>query len=139
MRESGALLGNQARALEAVIDYGPATSGEIIARGIGVAANVNLWRARFTELAGRGLIREIGQRACTITGRTALVWEFTGRAKPLDLTRGRKITAIQRKRVLAVLTDRIEGFRVEGSDLWPEKVGLEELRAFVDALIDAAR
>ncbi len=104
MVESGALLGNQAKALEAVIAHGPATSGEII-RAAGLGENVNLWRARFTELLGRGLIREIGQRVDGTTGRQALVWEYTGRTKPLDLAKGegRKITAKQRAGVVAAL------------------------------------
>ncbi len=100
MVDSGELLGKQAAALAAVIDYGPGTSGEII-RAAKLGANTNLWRARFTELIERGLIREIGQRSCDVTGRTGLVFEFTGRTKPLTLDRGRgrKVTDAQRRRV----------------------------------------
>lgn len=78
--ESGALRGKQAQALEAIIKRGPATSAEIIQT---LGANVNLWRARFTELQARGLITEVGTRKCSVTGRTALVWQYSGRTKPL--------------------------------------------------------
>lgn len=78
---SGQLRGQQAQALEAVTRHGPATSGEIIQT---LGPNVNLWRARFTELQGRGLIVEVGQRRCTITGRNAIVWQYSGRTKPLE-------------------------------------------------------
>lgn len=80
--ESGALKGKQAKALDAVMRHGPATSGEIIQT---LGPNVNLWRARFTELQGKGMIVEVGQRRCTITGRTAIVWQYSGRTKPLEL------------------------------------------------------
>lgn len=79
--ESGQLKGKQAQALEAVVRHGPATSAEIIQT---LGTNVNLWRARFTELQARGLIAQIGTRKCTITGRAAIVWQFTGRTKPLE-------------------------------------------------------
>lgn len=104
MVESGALIGNQAKALEAVISHGPATSGEII-RAAGLGQNTNLWRARFTELLSRGLIREVGQQVDPVTGRPGLKWEYTGRTKPLDLAKGegRKITAKQRAAVVAAL------------------------------------
>lgn len=80
MVESGKLRGKQAEALAAIMKHGPATSAEIIQR---LGTNVNLWRARFTELAARGLITEVGSRKCTVTGRTALVWLWSGRTKPL--------------------------------------------------------
>lgn len=84
--ESGKLRGNQAKALEAVVKHGPGTSGEIIdAMNTGdVVHDRAVWRARFTELAGRGLIVEVGQRTCRATGRTAMVWQYSGRTKPLE-------------------------------------------------------
>lgn len=79
--ESGQLRGKQREALQAVVGYGGGTSAEIIAHSLGT--NVNLWRARFTELAARGLIVEAGTRKCRITGKTAIVWEYSGRSKAL--------------------------------------------------------
>lgn len=77
------LLGRQQQALDALIQYGPGTTGEIIAAGH-LGTNTNGWRARFTELHARGLIREIGRRKCNVSGFTSLVWEPTGRMTPLD-------------------------------------------------------
>lgn len=80
---SGQLKGKQAIALHSVIEHGPATSGEIIVRHVPGGLNTNLWRARFTELAARGLIVEAGTRKCEITGKSAIVWEYSGRTKAL--------------------------------------------------------
>jgi hypothetical protein len=100
--ESGALRGKQASALEAVVLWGPATSAEIIDKAQ-LGENVNLWRARFTELQARGLIVETGTRKCKITGRTALTWEYSGRTKPLDPNKGRGVS----KKTLAATLIRI--------------------------------
>lgn len=85
---SGVIKGNQDRVLAHIVDYGPATSGEILFRMN--VRNVNAWRARFTELQARGLITEVEQRKCTITGRLALVWEFTKRTTPLSVKKGHR-------------------------------------------------
>lgn len=78
---SGKLPAAQGKILRAIVGGPDRTSGEICA-ALGLD-NVNAWRARFTELQARGLIVENGTRKCTITGRTAIVWRFTDRTKPL--------------------------------------------------------
>jgi hypothetical protein len=86
------LVGKQALIIVRLVG-GDATSGEVIA-GLAMdfpddrsLRNVNAWRARFTELQERGLIVEVGERECDVTGRRAIVWRFTGRTKPLKRTR----------------------------------------------------
>lgn len=79
---TGVLRGQQERVLSTLVRKGPSTSGELFA--FMEIENVNAWRARITELQGRGLIVEVGQRKCKITGRTALVWDYSGRTKPLE-------------------------------------------------------
>lgn len=86
---SGAIRGQQERVLGSIVRRGPSTSGELLSWM--EIENVNAWRARFTELQARGLIHEITQRECKITGRLAVVWDYTGRTKPLDAKRGHRI------------------------------------------------
>lgn len=92
--DSGQLVGKQRLILDALIRIGSSTSGEILdalARadgGPGPISNINAWRGRFTELQGRGLIREVAQRRCKVSGRLCVVWAPTGRTKPLDRKRG---------------------------------------------------
>lgn len=91
MRDTGLLRGQLVDILEHVIDHGPGTAAEIL-KGTKYSKNLNLSRARFTELLDRGLIREIDSRVCTISGRSALVFEATGRDKPLQVAKRSKGT-----------------------------------------------
>lgn len=86
---SGKLKGAQERVLASIVRYGASTSGEILAKM--EIANVNAWRARFTELQARGLISETTVRPCKVTGRNAIVWDYTGRTKPLDVKKGHRV------------------------------------------------
>ena len=86
--ESGVLRGKQAAILWLVVTHGPGTAAEILHRS-SHDGNRNLARARFTELAAKGLISEVDRRQCRITGRVALVWEATDRTKPLDARKAR--------------------------------------------------
>lgn len=81
LRSTGQLKGQQERVLGSLVRYGASTSGELFHKM--EIENVNAWRARITELQARGLIVETGQRKCKITGRLALVWEYSGRLVPL--------------------------------------------------------
>jgi len=92
--ESKQLVGKQRQVMAALIERGRATSGEVLADL--AVTNTNAWRARFTELAARGMIREVGERRCEITGRLCIVWEATNRTKPLDRARGARRTDLWR-------------------------------------------
>lgn len=87
---SGQLKGKGKHILAVMVANGPATSGEVINQFGGVT-NVNAWRGRFSELQARGLIRQIGERQCKISGRLCIVWAPTGRDTALD--EGRKHVA----------------------------------------------
>ena len=112
--ETGQLKGRQAAALDAVIKYGPATSGEIIAKGM-LGDNTNLWRSRFVDLQARGLIREVGQRPCRISGRMCLLWEATGRSKPLDVKKGHRANG-KLERVEKILREHSTLLAIEGAE-----------------------
>lgn len=75
--KSGLIAGQLVRVGHLIATYGPGTSAEVL-KGTGLDANRNLARARFTELANRGLITEVERRRCKITGRKAIVWRFVG-------------------------------------------------------------
>lgn len=86
----GYIRGQQKRVLEAVLKYGPGTSREIIDRAnrstsCGLGTNINLIRARFTELHQRRLITtDPNQRKrCRITGHHVHEWRFNVDAPPI--------------------------------------------------------
>lgn len=124
----GNLVGKQATCLERLIALGQATSGEVL-DSLGIK-NVNAWRARFTELQGRGLIREVGQRKCKISGRAGIVWAPTGRTKPLDVNKGAREPSAKAWRAIAMqLVDNIElGISVGHPDMAKSLEAYRKLR-----------
>jgi hypothetical protein len=80
------LKGHQSAIVLALVRCGPSTSGEILNEFH--CRNINAMRGRFTELSARGLIREVGQRRCKVSGRICVVWAPTGRDKPLNPAKG---------------------------------------------------
>jgi chloramphenicol 3-O-phosphotransferase len=72
---SGKLNGRRFEVAKAFKEHGPGTSAEVLHRA-GLAKNLNLMRARVTELADDGFLREIGERRCNVTRRLAIVWEY---------------------------------------------------------------
>jgi hypothetical protein len=64
--------------------HGPQTSGEVYQQ-LGVQQRVpSQLRARFTELREMGVLQEVGERPCGVTGRTCIVWDVTA-ATPVPL------------------------------------------------------
>jgi len=66
-------------AMRMIVRYGPGTSGEIIAEATRQGYTVpGLWK-RFSELKQMGLIEEIENRRCAVSGRTAAVLKACGK------------------------------------------------------------
>lgn len=81
IKESGLLSERRLQVYEALFRHGPCTSGELFARALVGKTNLSVMtqsRARFTELRDLGVIREVGVKKCTATGRNAIVWDVTG-------------------------------------------------------------
>ena len=112
---SGKLRGYYLTLMRAASDTGPATAAEIIdyagsKLGLPNHANRNLHRARITELQARGLLVESTQRKCKVTGRLAIVWRYSGRAKPLDSKRGHRVGADEWRKIAAEAIEELRGF-----------------------------
>ncbi len=138
--ESGELMGQQMEILDLLIERGPGTAAETI-KGSKYDRNRNLARARFTELQARGLIQECERRTCEVTGRLALVWEATGRTKPLDPNRSKgvskKTLAATLVRICGLCEDAVGVIDSEGLDL--DEEGVQILAACKEARTLAAR
>lgn len=62
-----------------VYECGPMTSGEAFAmlnKGNPIKA-LTQSRARFTDMRRMGVLSEVGERACRVTGRNAILWDVT--------------------------------------------------------------
>lgn len=128
LTETRKLTGQQRDVLVQLVEMGRATSGEVL-RDLEIR-NINAWRGRFAELRERGLIREVGQRKCTVSGRVALVWTFTGRDKPLTSKRESRRTNGPAWKKLALAMWAIG--RSNAAELGGEP--LEKFTAFADQI-----
>lgn len=79
--ESGLLSQRRLEVYKAICKCEPCTSGEAIKymseHGI-QHSHIAQSRGRFTELRDLGVIKEVGVRACAVSGRKCIVWEVTG-------------------------------------------------------------
>lgn len=83
---SGKLKGKRFEVAMAFKEHGPGTSAEVLSAARLAGNNLNLSRARVTELADAGMLRSVGERKCNVTRKLANVWEFGSfapRAKPI--------------------------------------------------------
>jgi len=64
--------------LDAIYRSAPCTSGEAFASMMTSSNQLSQSRARFTELREWGVIEEVGERPCKISGHNAIVWDLTG-------------------------------------------------------------
>lgn len=69
----GVLRGQRAEVYAAFERFGPGTAAEVLKRAA-LHGNLNLARARVSELANAGYLRECKPRKCKVTGRRAIVW-----------------------------------------------------------------
>lgn len=91
--EESKLLGKLQLLIYKLIDtLGAKTTGEIAA--LLPQYQLNSISPRIAELARMGLIATTGERACKITGKTALVWDKTN-AVPITTARGKPKNKVQ--------------------------------------------
>lgn len=86
LEENGTLSAKRWEVYATVYNNGPMTSAEAFAKineGKSIKS-LTQSRARFTELRGMGLLKETGERECTITGHTVIEWDVTDQL-PLKL------------------------------------------------------
>lgn len=81
MVKTGQISKQRAAVLRAFVEHGPGTSAEVL-HAAGMADNLNLRRARVTELSESGHLVIAETRACKVTGRQAAVWRFCSEPKP---------------------------------------------------------
>lgn len=132
--ESGQLNGKRYEVALAFTKFGPGTSAEVL-KAAKLDKNRNLMRARVTELADVGMLKQIDARKCNVTGRKAIVWSFEP-TTPRKNTKAPSTTKSELAEYVAKLCTYLESaasvIEVEGLD------DFEETRA-VTAFIAEAR
>lgn len=107
LRDSGQLSKRRFEVYSQVFHFGPGTSAEILHYKLQdkPQSTLNQSRARFTELRDMGLLKEQGDKVCSITGRRAIVWDVTSQKHPKPLSRAQ--TKIVKIGALTKLCDDI--------------------------------
>ena len=83
IKEQGLLSNMRFKVYEAILKKAPCTSAEVLSTMLSKNSAITSSRARFTELRELGVIYEVQNRKCTITGRTSIEWGLTDRL-PID-------------------------------------------------------
>lgn len=77
--ENGLLSAKRWEVYATVYNHGPMTSAEAFSKineGNAIK-NISQSRARFTELREMGLLKELGQKICSITNNNVILWDVT--------------------------------------------------------------
>ena len=72
IKEEGLLSNMRFKIYESILINAPCTSAEVLSTMLSKNSAITSSRARFTELRELGVIYEVQNRKCTITGRTSI-------------------------------------------------------------------
>lgn len=97
IKEEGLLSKMRFKVYESILTNAPCTSAEVLSTMLSKNSAITSSRARFTELRELGVIYEVRNRKCTITGRTSIEWDLTDRL-PINIKKTNK-TKKQKKDV----------------------------------------
>jgi len=79
IKSEGLLSNMRFKVYEAILRKAPCTSGEAFATMTTKENQISQSRARFTELRELGVIYEVQNRKCKITGMNVIEWDLTDR------------------------------------------------------------
>lgn len=79
IKQEGLLSKMRFKVYESILNNSPCTSAEALSTMLSKNSAITSSRARFTELRELGVIYEVKNRKCTITGRTSIEWDLTDR------------------------------------------------------------
>ena len=89
IKEEGLLSKMRFKVYEAILKNAPCTSAEVLSTLLSKNSAITSSRARFTELRELGVIYEVQNRKCNITGRTSIEWDLTDRL-PINIKKSNK-------------------------------------------------
>jgi|TARA_R110001583_G_scaffold56221_1_gene170027 hypothetical protein len=89
IKSEGLLSTMRFKVYEAILNNAPCTSGEAFATMTTKENQISQSRARFTELREMGVIYEVQNRKCTITGMNVIEWDLTDKL-PINIKKSIK-------------------------------------------------
>lgn len=118
--QSGQLNGKRFEVARAFEMFGPGTSAEVLRRAK-LDKNRNLMRARVTELADMGWLKQGEPRTCAVTGRKAIVWTFE-RTAPRNGANKIKATKAELAEMLTKVTNYLASAADVIADFEPDDI-----------------
>jgi hypothetical protein len=92
--ESGALTPARMKVYGALFEDGPMTGAELDGY-LAKSGGRGHFHKRLSELRDQGVVREVGKRRCTVSGKDALAWDVTDRL-PTNQPRKQKSTNLRK-------------------------------------------
>lgn len=104
IRASGRLSRMRWRVYDFLYRHGPLTGHELDDRMAVVGETKTSYHKRLSELERLGVVETVGERRCSVTGMTALLWATTDASNVGSLTR----PSAKRAPEVAALAERVE-------------------------------
>ena len=127
---SGRLKRNRDIVTRAFQQFGPGSSAEVLTTA-GLGQNLNLWRARATDLTNDGVLKKIDKRPCRLTGKKVSILQYV---EPKD--RVRRVRIEPRDAAIIELCGALEGLVIENPSLF---IGCEDRLAAIHEMIASGR
>jgi hypothetical protein len=101
IKASGLLSKRRFEVYDALFHYGPMTQMETFVKLKHLSQHTVT--PRFAELRKMGVIEEVGERACTVTGINVIAWDVTS-SLPTQLPKGKTKTKIKKELISAIVS-----------------------------------
>ena len=102
---------------EGILKNAPCTSAEVLSTLLSKNSAITSSRARFTELRELGVIYEVQNRKCNITGRTSIEWDLTDRL-PVDFKNSNKTKQQKKNDALNSLRELYKNKDISTDEDW---------------------
>tara|TARA_R110002020_G_scaffold8037_2_gene33089 strand:- start:990 stop:1412 length:423 start_codon:yes stop_codon:yes gene_type:complete len=123
IKQEGLLSKMRFKVYEAILNNAPCTSAEVLSTMLSKNSAITSSRARFTELRELGVIYEVQNRKCTITGRTSIEWDLTDRL-PVNIKKTNKTKKNRIDDALTSLRELYKNKNISTVEDWKEVANL---------------
>ena len=123
IKNEGLLSKMRFKVYEAILNNAPCTSGEAFATMTTKENQISQSRARFTELREMGVIYEVQNRKCTITGMNVIEWDLTDRL-PINIKKSNKTKKHRLNNALNLLRELYKNKNNSTVEDWKEVANL---------------
>ena len=123
IKQEGLLSKMRFKVYEAILNNAPCTSAEVLSTMLSKNSAITSSRARFTELRELGVIYEVQNRKCAITGRTSIEWDLTDRL-PINIKNSNKTKKNRIDDALTSLRELYKNKNISTVEDWKEVANL---------------